>query len=163
MIRYIAASIVLIITGACSKSGVPEDANRLAASFSGDSKGGAAANPLCKLFSTAEVSAYSGKKLPSGTNAAMGSGCQWIDLNSDDNAKVLVQAVPLEYADNPSRAPGFRELPDLGKGAYVAADIGGWSAGAPQGPYFVGIVVAGPNASEETAIALMKETLKRRK
>ena len=163
MIRYIAAGVFLVLITACQKTGAPEDAKQLAGVLSGDTKGTAATNPLCKLFSADEVSAYSGKKLPAGRNAAMGSGCQWADLNSDDNAQVLIQAVPMEYADNPSGAPGFRELPDLGKGAYVAADMGGWSAGAPQGGDFVGIIVAGPNANEKVAIALMQETLKRRK
>ncbi len=163
MIRHIAAGAVLVLMAACNKPGAPADATQLAATLSGDSKGGAATNPLCKLFSVDEISAYAGTKLPAGQNAAMGAGCQWIDFHSDDNAKVLIQAVPMEYADNPSGSPGFRELPDLGKGAYVATDRGGWSAGAPQGGDFVGIIVAGPNASEKTAIDLMKETLKRRK
>jgi len=61
----------------------------------------------------------------------MGSGCQWASASDDDNANVLIRAVPMEYADNPSGAQGFRKLADLGKGAYVAADRGGWSAGAP--------------------------------
>ena len=163
MIRYLVAGIALVLIAACSKSGAPVDAQQLAGVLSGDTKGIAATNPLCKLFSPDEISAYAGKKLPAGKNAAMGSGCQWIDFQSDDNANVLIQAVPMEYADNPSGAPGFRKLAELGKGAYVAADMGGWSAGAPQGGDFVGIVVAGPNASEKTAIDLMKETLKRRK
>lgn len=116
---------------------------------------------MCKLFSAHEASAYSGKSLEAGKNAAMGSGCQW--AAADGNGMTMISAVPMEYADSPSLAPGFRELPQLGKGGYVAADMGGWIAGAAQGKDFVGIVVTGPNASEKTAIALMTETLKRRK
>ncbi len=163
MIRYVAAGFALVLLAACHKSGAPADAQQLAGVLSGDGKGSAASNPLCKLFSVDELSAYTGKKLPEGKNAAMGSGCQWIDFQSDDNAKVLIQAVPMEYADNPSGSLGFRELPELGKGAYVATDMGGWSVGAPQGEDFVGVILRGPNASEKTAIDLMKETLKRRK
>jgi hypothetical protein len=158
MVRVLAASVVLVLLAACDKPGAPADAKQLAAVLSGDAKGSAAANPLCKLFSAAEASAYSGKKLQAGTNAAMGAGCQW----PGDDARVLIQAVPMDYADNPSGAPGFHTLPDLGKGAYAAADMGGWSAGAPQGKEFVGVVVTGPNASEQTALALMKEMMKRR-
>ena len=33
-------------------------------------------------------------------------------------------------ADHPSHAPHFRELPELGNGAYVDADLGGWTASA---------------------------------
>lgn len=163
MIRHIFAGVALVLMTACQKSGAPADAQQLAGVLSGDAKGSAATNPLCKLFSVDEISAYSGTKLPAGKNAAMGAGCQWIDFHSDDNAKVLIQAVPMEYADNPSGSPGFRELPELGRGAYVATDMGGWSVGAPQGDDFVGVIVRGPNASEKTAIDLMKETLKRRK
>jgi hypothetical protein len=45
--------------------------------------------------------------------------------------------------------------------AHVAAALGGWAAGAPQGEAFVGVIVVGLNASERTAIALMQEALKR--
>jgi len=161
MIRYIAAGVVLVLMTACDKPGAPAEAKQLAAVLSGDAKGSSATNPLCKLFSPAEASAYSGKKLQAGVNAAMGTGCQW-GSDGDDAAFVLVQAVPLEYATYPSGAPGFRKLPDLGKKAHVAADFGGWTAGAPQGEQFVGVIVVGPKASEENAIALMQETLKRR-
>lgn len=159
MVRYIVAGVILVLMTACGKPGVPAEAKQLAAVLSGDAKGSAATNPMCKLFSVTEASAYSGKKLGAGTNAAMGAGCQW---SNGDNARVLIQAVPMDYADNPSRAPSYRQLPDLGKGAYIAADMGGWSVGAPQGKDFVGIVVTGPNASEKTGIALMQETLRRR-
>lgn len=159
MIRYIAAGVVLVLMTACDRPGAPAEAEQLAAVLSGDAKGSAATNPMCKLFSVAEASAYSGKKLGAGSNAAMGAGCQW---SNGDDARVLIQAVPMDYADNPSGAPSYRQLPDLGKGAYIAADMGGWSAGAAQGKDFVGIVVTGPNASEKTGMALLQETLKRR-
>ena len=162
MIRYLAAGLVLVLMTACHKSGAPADAQQLAAVLSGDAKGSAGANPLCKLFSADEASTYSGKTLEAGKNAAMGAGCQWAS-DEDSGGMTMLTAVPMEYADNPSGAPGYRELPELGKGAYVATYLGGWTAGAPQGKDFVGVVVTGPNASEKTAIALMKETLKRRK
>lgn len=163
MIRSIAAGVVLVLMTACDKPGVPAEAKELAAVLSGEAKSGAATHPLCKLFSPAEASAYAGKKLKAGVNAAMGTGCQWADFKDDDNAFVLVQVMPTKDAGGtPSGAPGFRKLPDMGKGAYVAADFGGWTVGAHQSNDFVAVIVTGPKASEETAIALMQETLKRR-
>jgi hypothetical protein len=158
MMRCIAASVVAVLLTACDQSGAPGESKQLTSVLTGDAKGSAATHPMCKLFSAAEASAYSGKKLKAGTNAAMGTGCQW----STGDGMTMIQAGPMDYANNPSGAPGYRKLPDLGKGAYVAADMGGWIAGAPQGKEFVGVVVTGPNASEQTAIALMKDTLKRR-
>jgi hypothetical protein len=160
MMLHIAAGVVIVMLAACNQSGAAADAKQLAGVLSGDAKGSAAANPMCKLFSPAEASAYSGKKLQAGTNAAMGTGCQW--AAGDGDGMTMIQAVPLNYANNPSGAPGYRKLPELGKGAYVAADMGGWIGGALQGKEFVGVVVTGPNASEKTAIALLNETLKRR-
>jgi hypothetical protein len=162
MIRYAAACTAFVLVAACHNSGAPADAKHLADVLSGDARGSAATNPMCKLFSADEASAYSGKSLEAGKNAAMGSGCQWA-AKDDDGGMTMISAVPMEYADNPSQSPGFRELPQFGKGGYVAAYMGGWTAGAAQGKDFVGVVVTGPNASEKTAIALMTETLKRRK
>ena len=160
MLRLVVAAAVVLVMAGCSPSAAPADAKKLAEVLTGDAKGSAASNPVCKLFSAAEASAYAGIKLAAGDNAAMGTGCQW--ANADGDGMTMVQVVPMKYADSPSGAPGFRELPNLGKRAYVAKDMGGWVSGAPQGEEFVIVVVAGPKASEQTAIALMDETLKRR-
>ncbi len=156
--RYLAAGIVLVLIAACHKSEAPADAKQLAAVLTGDAKGGADANPVCKLFDDDEMSKYSGAKLEAGTNAAM--GCQW--ASPDGNGMTMINVVPMRYADSPSGAPGYRELPELGATGYVAEDMGGWIAAASQGDEFVKVVVTGPNASEKTAIALVQEALKRR-
>ena len=115
---------------------------------------------MCKRFSKDEACAYAGIPLNAGVNAVMGTGCQWGTGRGD--GMIMISASPIAQADHPSHAPHFRELPELGKGAYVDADMGGWTASAAQGKEFVGVVVTGPNASEKTAIALLIETLKRR-
>lgn len=74
----------------------------------------------------------------------------------------MVTVVPARYADTPSLAPGFRKLEDVGKDGYVAADMGGWVAGTSTAKEFIKVTVTGPKASDATAIALLKETLKRR-
>jgi hypothetical protein len=158
MIRYFAAAIILVLTAGCNKGGAPEDAQRLAGVLKGDANGGT--NPICKLFSVSEASAYAGISLNAGTTAVMGTGCQW--GTGRGAGMVMISANPIANLDHPSHAPHFRELPELGKGAYVDADMGGWTASAPQGKQVVDVVVTGPNASEKTAIAVIEETLKRR-
>lgn len=160
MIRTITASVILVLLTACDSSAAPADAKRLADVLTGDAKGSAANNPVCKLFSAKEASVYAGKKLQAGDNAAGGTGCQWA-TGPDDAGMVQIQVVRLREATPPSGAPGFRELPDLGKDAYVVEQYG-WDVGAPQGKDYVLVTVKGPNANATTAIALMKETLKRR-
>lgn len=54
-----------------------QDPKKTAAQLTGDAKGSAANNPVCKLFTPAEASKYAGKTVGAGQNAAMGSGCQW--------------------------------------------------------------------------------------
>jgi hypothetical protein len=166
MIRYFAAALILVLTAGCNKGGAPEDAQRLAGVLKGDANGDT--NPICKLFSVSEASAYAGVSLNAGTTVVMGTGCQW--GTGRGVGMVMIFVAPIAQADHPSHAPHFRELPELGKGAYVDADkgayvgtdIAGWSASAPQGKQFVSVMVTGPNASEKTAIALINETLKRR-
>jgi hypothetical protein len=166
MNRYFAAAIILVLTAGCNKGGAPEDAQRLAGVLTGDANGDT--NPMCKLFSASEASAFAGVSLNAGTTAAMGTGCQW--GTGRGVGIVMISAAPIADADHPSHAPHFRELPELGKGAYLDADKGayagsdvaGWSASAPQGKQFVSVMVTGPNASEKTIIALINETLKRR-
>lgn len=160
MTRFIVAGVVAMLATACTPSGAPAEAKQLASVLSGGAQGGAAANPVCKLYSAAEATVYAGMKLAAGDTAALGTGCQWAAV--DGGGMTMVQVVAMKDANHPSGAPGFREMPNLGKGAYVAEDMGGWIAGAPQRAEFVIVVVSGPNASEKTAVALMNETLKRR-
>jgi hypothetical protein len=159
LIRLTAAAFLLALTSGCQRA--PEDARQVADQLTGDAKGSADTNPMCRLFSVAEASTYSGGKLQAGSNAAMGSGCQW--ASEDGEQMTMVTSVPAEFANKPSQAPHYRALPELGKGAYVAADMGGWIAGAPLGGNFVGVVVVGPNANEKSALALLDESLRRQK
>jgi hypothetical protein len=150
---------ILLVAG-CGNASAPSDAQQAAAVLSGDSKGAASDNPLCKLFSPDELSAYSGPKLKPGHSAAMGTGCQW--ESSDDSIWAMIQIVPLDDATNPSNAPGYRAVPEVGKGGYVVPEFGGWSAGASSDKEFVVVQVNGPKASDATAIALLQEVMRRR-
>lgn len=152
------AATALMLAG-CGSAGPPSEATKTAAELSGDAKGAADANPLCKLFTPGEASGYAGETLGTGRNAAMGMGCQWA---SADGAKmVIVAAVPKNYADDPSAAPGYAALPGVGDKGYVAQDMGGWVAGATAPKDFVKVTVVGAKASAASATALLKEALKR--
>jgi hypothetical protein len=74
MMRYFAASVVLVLTAGCHKGGTPEDPKMLAGVLNGDAKGGANSNPMCRLLSVEKASAYAGISLNAGVNAEM-DGC----------------------------------------------------------------------------------------
>jgi hypothetical protein len=50
----------------------------------------------------------------------------------------------------------------VGTKGFVESSMGGWNAGAIDGDRTVVVAVMGPAASDGHAIALLKETLKRR-
>jgi hypothetical protein len=155
-------SVAVVSIGGCGKASVPSDAQQAAAVLSGDSNAAASDNPMCRLFSADELAAYSGVKLGSGANAAMGSGCQW--ETADGRGLAMIQIIPLDYAIQPNKhAPGYRAAPEVGEGGYVNAEAGGWTAGASSDKEFVVVQLNGPKASVATAIALLAETMRRRR
>jgi hypothetical protein len=151
---------LFLTLAACGGSNVPQDAQKTADALTGDAKGAAADNPNCKLFTPAELETWIGEPVKAGANAGMGNGCQW--AAADGEGDVMVVAVPSNYAEVPKLADGFRDMPELGEKGYVAPELGGWVAGAILGKEFVKVSVAGVKASADNAIALFKETAKRR-
>jgi hypothetical protein len=136
------------------------DAKKTAAGLTGEDKVAAAKNPQCQLFTPGEIEQYVGAPLSPGQDAAMGSGCQW--TGRSDGASAMIQIVPARYHEPHKSAKGFRKLPDVGTGGFVETSMGGWNAGSITGPQAVVVSVQGPSASDENAIALLKETIKRR-
>ncbi|MFN0165638.1 MAG: hypothetical protein ACKV22_04340 [Bryobacteraceae bacterium] len=147
----------LLAAGAVSA----QDSKKTAAQLTGDAKGSAANNPVCKLFTPAEASKYVGKTVGAGQNAAMGSGCQW--AAKDYEGDMMVQIVPASYHEQPKLAKGFLAMPSLGTKGFVVPEMGGWKAAVLRGEESIIVTVAGPAASQQTAVALLKETLSRRK
>ena len=90
----------------------------------------------------------------------MGQGCQW--AAEDDDGQVMIAIVPADYEERASAAEGFREVPEAGKRGFVVPDMGGWVAGAIAGNSFYKVTVAGTKASDSSALALLKETMKRK-
>ncbi|MFL6846650.1 MAG: lipoprotein [Allosphingosinicella sp.] len=161
MNRFVTISLLALVSLAgCGRSGPPEDARKAADIVSGDSKGSASDNPVCRLFSEAEASAFIGEAVEAGGNAAMGQGCQW--AAKDGDGEVTVAIVPADYEERASSAQGFREVPAAGKDGFVVPDMGGWVAGAVAGKSFYRVTVAGSKASDSSALALLGETIKRK-
>ncbi|MEO7178791.1 MAG: hypothetical protein ABIW83_08095 [Allosphingosinicella sp.] len=90
----------------------------------------------------------------------MGQGCQWAAKDGDGD--VMIAVVPARYEERASAAEGFREVPETGKNGFVVPDMGGWVAGALAGKSFYRVSVAGSKASDASALALLKETMKRK-
>jgi predicted small lipoprotein YifL len=161
MNRFATLSLLaLIALAGCGRSGPSEDARKTADILTGDSKGSASDNPACKLFTESEAAAYIGEPVKAGANAAMGQGCQWAAQDGDGDVTVAI--VPAEYEERASAAEGFRSVPEAGKDGFVVPDMGGWVAGAVAGKSFYRVTVAGNKASDSSALALLKETIKRK-
>ncbi len=146
------------LLGACGDPSAARDAKATAAALTGDAKGAAGGNPVCALFTPADLAAFIGEPVNAGENAAMGTGCQW--TAKDESGSVMVQIVDARNHNPITGAPAFREVPDVGERGYVANDVG-WTAGAIQGASAIVVTTDGKSASDATAIALLKETLKR--
>jgi hypothetical protein len=152
-----------LLIGCLAAAGVAsaQDPKKTADQLTGDAKGSAVNNPVCKLFTAAEASKYVGKTVENGKNAAMGSGCQWAAKDYDGD--MMVQIVAASYLVPPRDAKGFQAMPDLGTKGHVVPEMGGWKAAVVKDDKAIVVSVAGPAASQQTAIALLKETLARRK
>ena len=86
---------VLALLIAASANGQSIDPKQLKDALTGDAKGPAAANPQCKLFTVAEITALVGAPVGPGENAAGGSGCNW--HSKDYAARASVTVVPPNY------------------------------------------------------------------
>jgi hypothetical protein len=150
-------ALSLALAAACNKNpSVPTDAQKTADVLTGDAKGSADANPLCKLFTVDEIASYEGAPVSAGANAAMGTGCQWVHRQGDGNT--MIQVVTARYYEESGEA--VKSLPGVGEKAFVTPDMGGWKAGAIQRDKAI-IVSTGGTSSEAKVIALLKEAMKR--
>jgi len=152
---------LLLMSGLLSACLVAQDPRKTADRLTGDDKGKAANNPVCKLFTAAEASKYVGIAVENGKNAAMGSGCQW--TSKDYEGDMMVQIVASNYHVAPALAKGYQAMPELGTKGYVVPQMGGWTAAVIRDKESINVSVSGPKAGKETAVALLKETLARRK
>lgn len=161
--RHIARGTVLILALALASCGQSasstQQAQQTADALTGDAGGDAAANPLCKMFTPAEIASYGGASMKVQGNAAMGTGCQWASVTEDGNSVVL-QIVDARYHEPPKLAPGFKKLDDVGTKGFVVPQMGGWHAGAIQGGKSINVSTS-HTSSEAQTVAFLKEALKR--
>lgn len=158
--RYLnATGFFLALLCAATSSVSQTDPNKLKDQLTGDAKSTAAANPQCKLFTQAEVTAYVGMPVGPGQNNSGGAGCRW--SYKEYEAWATVSVVTPNYFPEPTEVKGFKRLPAVGKKAWVAPDSG-WSAGALVGDAAVVVVVYGKKATEAAAVSMLQEAIKRR-
>jgi hypothetical protein len=169
-VRHTNFSFILILAlapglAACGKStsSSAQQAQELAAGLTGDAKGAASDNPLCKMFTPDEIAAYGGTPVHAGANAAMGTACQWVgNSSSDDTGTVLLQIARAQDHVVPSGAVGFKKLGDVGIDGFVVPQLGGWNAAAIQGDKSINVQVSASGAAGEAkAVAFLREALKR--
>ncbi len=159
-LKVTATAAVLALLIAASANGQSIDPKKLKDALTGDAKGPAAANPQCKLFTAAEMTALVGAPVGPGENAAGGLGCNW--HSKDYAARASVTVVPPNYFPEPSAVPGFKLLPGIGNRGWVAPDDG-WSAGAIVQDMGVVVGVSGKAATEAAVLGLLKQAIERRK
>ena len=151
----LSAAIAACSDGASAQT----DAKKLAATLSGADKIAADKNPQCQLFTPAELTKLGGIAVGPGQDAGMGTACQW--MAQSGHGYTMINVVPARYHEPHSGAPGFRKLPDVGTRGFVEND-GGWRAGAIVGTNSIVAEISGGGATDASAIALLKETIKRR-
>lgn len=162
MIHVAAFAACLAATG-CNepRADAADEAKKAAAALTGDDKMAAADNPQCKLFTAAELETYAGEPLAEGVNAGSALGCQW--PAKDDTGDVMISVFGKDYHVPPNLDPTYKQLPDVGTDGFVVHEFDGWAVGAiTSETEAVKVSVAGDGATPETAIALLKEVIKRR-
>jgi hypothetical protein len=139
-------------------SGAPPDAQQTADVLTGDAAGDASTNPQCRAFTVTEIAGFAGTPVQPGNNAAMGTGCQWLARN--DHGFVMVQVVRAQDHNPPSGAPGYRELPAVGRDGFIVDEGDSWSAGTIHGDKSINIMVS-TGADEQHTLAFLREVMKR--
>ena len=151
------ALMLCITLASCSRPAGEAAATADALKASTSATGAASTDPVCKLYSSDDAAHYIGKPANDGT-LAMG-GCQW--TAKDGSGDMMIEVVPVRYNEKPSGSKGYRQLKDVGSDAFVATFMDGWLAGAVVGDKAIRASVSGSGVSDATAIALLKETIKR--
>ena len=128
--------------------------------LTGDMRGSAANNAVCKMFTPAEIGAFLGAAVGAGQNAAGGAGCQWVD--KDFEVQAIVTVVDPTKFEEPSLVKGFKRLSGIGKKAWVAPDSG-WRAGALFDDAAVFVNLDGKKVNEASTTSFLNEAIKRRK
>jgi hypothetical protein len=158
MLKPILPVVMAVTLSACgdAPSAKNEDAPAPAAPIS-VAASSAATNPLCKIFAPSDLVAYVGKPLNPADDAT--GGCQW--AATDGEGDVTLTVADAQYHSTNNLSESYQPVTDLGTKGYSTRALGGWQAGAIVGNQTVNVMLAGPAASREQTVALLKETVKR--
>jgi len=148
--------ILCCILAACTQGS--EEAKGTADVVPAGGNNAVADDPVCTLFSKAEAARYIGEPAADGQGSA--GGCQW--NAADGSGDMIVAVVPAGNHEPPKQSRAYKPLADAGTEGFVSTYLDGWIAGAVIGEEAIRVSVAGAGASEATAVALLKDTIKRR-
>lgn len=118
---------------------------------------------LCSLFTTTEVATLLGAAVEAGEPAGLlttAPGCQW--FGKDEKSYVIVQVAAPDIWMNPTEAPGYQAIPNVGKQAYSHRDPeGGWRGMALVGNQVVVAQMIGATAQQANLATLIRQTVQR--
>lgn len=158
--RHMTHNMALVLAFALASCGQSASSTQQAQQTADALTGDAENNPLCKMFTSAEIASYGGASMKVQGNAAMGTGCQWVSANGEGGNSVMLQIADARDHEPPKLAPGFKQLDDVGTDGFIVAQMGGWHAGAIQGDKSINVSTS-HTSSEAQTVAFLKEALKR--
>jgi hypothetical protein len=107
--------------------GAQDDARKLKEQLTGEARLKSADNPVCKLFSQAEITRYlGGVKIEPAETTAAGYGCSW--HTRDYEALLTVAIVGVRDSVAPTLAKGYKTLPGVGAKGYTVRNSDGWES-----------------------------------
>jgi hypothetical protein len=149
-----------LITSSLACSAESQSAAETARDIAALSAQGSSAGDACSRFSTQEIARHVGAPVQV-MGATTGGGCAWEGTNDEDvYASVLVSS-EVNYWERPHGAPGFEELPGMGRSAYVVPELGGWRAGVLTDSRFAVVTMSGGQSSRTRAIAMLNDLMQR--
>ena len=120
---------------------------------------------LCSLFTTEEIKQLLGAPVDAGKVAGpMDTACHWSGSTDADAVYAQIQVIKdTSYWSKPTLAKGYEALSGVGKEAFVAPELGGWSASALTETAGVSVAINGGKADRDAAVRLLRLLLERLK
>lgn len=155
-LKAIALLMTLTLGSACNSSEAKKSAQQVHRELTGSTSDGRSTNPLCSIFTPAEVATYENASLKNATDAAAGTGCQW--MHSAGEGSAMLQVV--RSSDQPERPPEGHALPNVGTQAFIEPYMGGWHAAAIANDKSINVMTSASSSQDKT-IAFLKEAVSR--
>lgn len=124
----------------------------------------ALSDSACRFGTTAEMERIVGFRLRPDPFRSAHKPCDW--QGDEDWSTVYITTASAEYHNRNLGSANLRELSGIGEDAYVShgmlkEDDTNWRASAAVGDVNVVVLVAGPKASEEATVALLRHVVSR--